>query len=239
MGVLEDLLISRGTKAFKGKINPWDLPQFAPSVEGIRTEGAMALEDLGSALRKSDVRGPAAGTLLGKMGEQTEGNILNLATNLAGVPESYIGQGALAEQAKEKQALQEKYLAFAKSEAHKGRKERRKMAQFQSMEGMGTGSSCCWIFNADGKLTQAVRDGRDTLFGPESYVARGYKAMAQWLVPVIHRHKSVRLIVRWSMLNPISKFCEKKNPALIPICVAWAFVWEFYGRINDFCNYPR
>lgn len=237
MALLEDLIISRGRKAYSGQINPWDLSQWQPSVQGVRTMGARTLEDLSSTLRKSDVSGPAAATLMGRAQEGTQGNILNLATNLAGVPEGYVQQGLGAEQNKEQRELERMKMLIAAREARKSRHQAKKMAQFQSMESVSGGEKCCWIFESDGRLTQAVKEVRDELFSPKSYVARGYTAMAQWLVPLIYRHKSIRLSVRWLMLNPIGKFCERKNPVLIPICTVWALVWEFYGRINDLCNY--
>ena len=33
------------------------------------------------------------------------------------------------------------------------------------------------------------------------------------------------------MGKPIAKFSDKKNPALIPICIGWCLVWNLYGRL--------
>jgi len=98
--------------------------------------------------------------------------------------------------------------------------------------GVAGSKGCCFIFiEGEGSITDAVRQVRDKLFPPDSYVAKGYIKMAKWLVPMMKKSKLIKSIVRMFMTKPISKFCESNNLALIPICVFWSITWELYGRV--------
>jgi hypothetical protein len=82
-----------------------------------------------------------------------------------------------------------------------------------------------------GDLTEKVKKLRDELFPPNSFVAKGYKKMARWLVPMMRKHSVIKSLVKHLMTHPIAKFCESKNPSLIPICLVWGVTWELYGRV--------
>ncbi len=141
---LESLIAARGKRAIKGQINPWELPQFAPTVQGIRTTGARTLEDLYGSMVKSGVSGPAAGTLLEKGYQGTQGNVLNLANSLANLPETYIGQGIQAEEQAQGRATRESEFIRNMVEQRKMRHLQEKTAKAQSMQTPFT--SCCFIF---------------------------------------------------------------------------------------------
>jgi hypothetical protein len=91
-------------------------------------------------------------------------------------------------------------------------------------------AGCCFIMLEAGDLTEKVKKLRDELFPPNSFVAKGYKKMARWLVPMMRKHSVIKSLVKHLMTHPIAKFCETKNLALIPICLFWTTTWEFYGK---------
>jgi hypothetical protein len=91
-------------------------------------------------------------------------------------------------------------------------------------------AGCCFIMLEAGDLTEKVRKLRDKLFPPDSFVAKGYKKMARWLVPMMRKRSVIKSLVKCLITHPIAKFCETKNSALIPICLFWATTWELYGR---------
>jgi len=226
--VLEKLMEARGERAIKGGYKPWTLPEYRPMVEGIRTAGARSLEDLAATLPQTDVRGPAAAKILENAADQTSGNILDLNTRLASVPESYIesGRSAADVAAGRKQAEKQMLLdAYFKTKALNAQK---KAAQVSSQQGS---MPCCITLFELGYLTDKVRALRDEIFSPECNVAKGYTRMGKWLVPILKRHKYLYAFFKFIMGKPIAKYSDNKNPALIPICVAWCILWEIYGRI--------
>jgi hypothetical protein len=97
--------------------------------------------------------------------------------------------------------------------------------------GGGGGKGCCITLFELGCLTDSVRTLRDQLFDADSYVAKGYMKMSNWLVPILKRQKIYKVVLKYLMGIPIAKFSHKKNPIFIPICVAWCVFWELYGRI--------
>lgn len=98
------------------------------------------------------------------------------------------------------------------------------------------GVSCCFIMAEAGDLTDTVRWARDVRYGKGSIVARGYKRMAKWLVPLMQQYPAVKFLVKYTMTWPIRKVSEKRivgrhHPALYPIGFFWEAVWGLYGRI--------
>jgi len=237
---LENLVIARGKKAYRGQINPWDLPEWRPSVEGIRTSGARNLEDLGSAIRKSDVRGPAAGLLLGRQGEATEGNVLNLATNLAQVPGQYVQQGVGTEQDIAKRELERRAQDIQYKLGRKGIQTQRDISRMggitSGFNSVSSNKGCCFIFIEGEMLTDNVRSLRDMLFPKGSSVEIGYRKMAQWLVPWMAQNWFIKKIIQFTMLNPICTIADhfygynSWGWVFRPIGHFWKKVWERMGR---------
>ncbi len=72
----EDLDIARGTKSIT------DLPSFAPAAQGIRDQGALALQDVAKSLLESGTSGPAAGLAMEKVGTGIDNAVLKLPQQL-------------------------------------------------------------------------------------------------------------------------------------------------------------
>src|SRR3972149_6410379 len=60
----------------------------------------------------------------------------------------------------------------------------------------GVSGICCWVFIKGEMMSDSVRRLRDQLFHPDSFVAKGYKKMAWWLIPLMHKHPMIMKIVR-------------------------------------------
>jgi hypothetical protein len=105
-------------------------------------------------------------------------------------------------------------------------------------ETMGGGVSCCFIFIEGERFTDAVRQFRDAHFGPNSYVSKGYKLMAKWLVPWMKKSKIVKKMVQRVMLDPLLRvaiWTEKKSKTgcfYIPVGLFWCFVWGHSARLR-------
>ncbi len=108
-------------------------------------------------------------------------------------------------------------------------------------EQISGGISCCFIFiQGEGKLTQTVRWVRDNLIVSMrggSRVAKGYKRMAKWLVPLMQRNILIQSLVKLFMTSPMSKFANwittnHKGGGFIfyPLSCFWITVWYKLGR---------
>jgi len=88
------------------------------------------------------------------------------------------------------------------------------------------------------KLEEPVRRFRDEHWTDKSFVSKGYKLMASYIVPKMLRSKLVRTLTRKFMLNPMSKFASlyyKNDPRSVRYVFCglfWAFVWNMLGRIK-------
>ena len=97
--------------------------------------------------------------------------------------------------------------------------------------------SCCFIFmeSYHGQLPWVVRKCRDRYYSRFPSVARGYKRMARWLVPVMQASPIVRDAVwRW-MVRPLTEHGNhvyarpgaKRHNALRR---TWFTLWSIYGK---------
>jgi hypothetical protein len=247
---LESLLAERGLKAFQGKINPWDMPMWKPTIEGIRTQGQRRLEDLYGGFRKAGVTGPAAGTLLERSEEATGGNTLDLANRLLQVPETYIGQGVQAEEAAIGRGEAAQKWLDEKIIMRKRAKEAEAAAKQSSQQGMGMkmmspygqggggggGGGCCFIFIEGQRLTDNVRNLRDFMFPKGGTVEIGYRRISRWLTPRMARNWFVKKVVQIIMLDPICSIADHfygynhYGWILRPVGYFWKGVFEKYGK---------
>ena len=100
----------------------------------------------------------------------------------------------------------------------------------------GASSSCCFIFLEvqDGILNAYARRYRDEYGTEEQKI--GYKRLASWLVPVMKKHKIVKEIVRWTMINPLIAWGKafygdsKIGHIFWPVAKGWLKAFEIYGR---------
>lgn len=67
-----------------GKLNPWDLPEFASARNNMAAERDIGLSDYARRLTQTGVEGPAAALSLEKAGNNYGNSILNLANKLQG-----------------------------------------------------------------------------------------------------------------------------------------------------------
>jgi len=91
---------------------------------------------------------------------------------------------------------------------------------------------CCFIFMEayHGTMPKSVRRVRDKFYRAHPEIARGYKKMAKWLVPLIRDYDTVRSIVWKFMIAPATRHCEDFTKAR-RISHFWLRVWAIYGRI--------
>jgi hypothetical protein len=68
-------------------------------------------------------------------------------------------------------------------------------------------SSCCFIFMEayHGILPPWVRECRDRYYSAYPQIAKGYKKMAKWLVPLMHDSNFVRAVVWATMIAPLTE----------------------------------
>jgi hypothetical protein len=103
--------------------------------------------------------------------------------------------------------------------------------------GGSAGLNCCFIFiEGEGKLTHIVREFRDEHY-LDTLVAKGYKKMASWLVPLMQRSKKLKFIIRASMTKPLTHYAEwyyglnKWGWIGYPNKLLWTNIWRGYGRL--------
>ena len=231
----------RAQNLISGKTQPWELPEWQPVTEGLRTQHERGLEGLSSAYQQAGVTGPAAALGMERAGEGYEGSLMNLANKMRGMGHEEAWKGAGMGQA-------ESQWLGKMVEARKGRKLQEDAARMEGISGgvqsgmSGLGSACgCRIFTEDWtkELEGSVRRFRDTHFSPKSYVSKGYKWMSNWVVPAMMKSKLIRKFVRLIMLKPIARVArwwegkDKTGFVFIPIGIFWNITLDMFGRIDD------
>jgi len=100
-----------------------------------------------------------------------------------------------------------------------------------------SGGLCCFIFleSYNGILPESVRVCRDYYYNKEPQVAKGYKRMANWLVPLMQKHSTVRSLVNKVMVKPITQYGEwlagnSKVENGRKYKQFWFFIWKQLGR---------
>jgi hypothetical protein len=234
----------RAQNLISGKTQPWELPEWQPIIEGLRTQHERGLEDLTNAYRQADVTGPAAALGLEKAGEGYTGSLMDIANKMRGMghPEAWEG----AKMGKESGEFLTKLAEAARARREAEPSEWEKYGP-SIIGGAGSaiggatskGGVCgCRIFTEDWtkELELPIRRFRDEHFSPDSYVSKGYAKMSHWLVPLMMKSKFVRWIVRKIMLKPMSRFAKYyynknlKANLYAPIGLFWTMVWDILGR---------
>jgi len=108
-----------------------------------------------------------------------------------------------------------------------------------SLNGAGSASAqgaqaCCFIFLEihNGVLPWYVRVERDLYYEKNPKVANGYKKMAKWLVPLMRKFNSIKQLINWTMVKPLTYFGGWKHNQnkwgwiCYPIKQVWFTVWN-------------
>jgi len=108
--------------------------------------------------------------------------------------------------------------------------------------GSSYGTTCCFIMLEADDLTDRVRFFRDEHFSPEGVIAKGYKRMARYLVPMMKKSPFVKRLVKTVMTRPLAEFAfhsyrnnGKFNPSDLkgllyaPVGLFWCIVWALMG----------
>lgn len=108
--------------------------------------------------------------------------------------------------------------------------------------GVGTlgAIGCCFIFleATNGQLPRSTRYFRNLYYNLEPDVARGYKRMARWLVPLMQRSEFIKDLVNQLMVSPMIAYGEYLSGNLPYGKVAegrktfWFGVWKLLGKGN-------
>lgn len=79
---------------------------------------------------------------------------------------------------------------------------------FGSGNGLSGGSGCCFIFleTYNGILPAHVRECRDYFYKQKPTVAKGYKRMAKYLVPLMKKSNTISKLINKFMVKPISEY---------------------------------
>jgi len=108
----------------------------------------------------------------------------------------------------------------------------------QTRGGGGVQMGCCFIFIAgEGEITQIVRRYRDEHY-LGTLVDPGYRWMASWLVPFMHRSLLVKNLVRQLMTSPLTEYARwwyGERPFNFGGWIAkqfWPTLWKIVGRIK-------
>jgi hypothetical protein len=108
-----------------------------------------------------------------------------------------------------------------------------------AIQGLGAqlGSLCCWIlvYGNGGYLPWFVKPLRDIAYYKEPLVAKGYKWMANWLVPLMMLCEPVEKLVKCLMIQPLTEHCAyimsvKGCKARTMYQVFWFKAWKFCGK---------
>jgi len=103
------------------------------------------------------------------------------------------------------------------------------------LAGVGQSASpCCFIFMEayNGQLPESVRLCRDFFYKENDSLSNGYKRMAKWLVPAMKKWSTVRALVNFSMVKPLTYngewLCSAKGYGWIatPIRALWFSIWK-------------
>jgi hypothetical protein len=103
-----------------------------------------------------------------------------------------------------------------------------------------TGSApCCWNFlAAHGSIPEEVRQFRDEHYPKGGIIAKGYKLMSKFAVPLMGKYRWFKNFIDWTMARPIIKCMQwhyKKNRygwVFIPFGYFWVGLWATLGTLN-------
>jgi hypothetical protein len=107
-----------------------------------------------------------------------------------------------------------------------------------AMSGAGGSAGCCFIFleSYNGLLPDSVRKCRDYYYEKEPLVARGYKLMANVLVPLMRSSRIVRWMVNAWMVTPLSKHGEfifgRSDIHYRRTTRFWFSIWKTLGKVG-------
>lgn len=232
------------------------------AISGNVSAGKRAIEENTGAGTSTGARTSALSKMYGAAGTQRKdlyGDIANkemagrqagfgIYSNLAGLAAG-IGQNKIGNTLNEKElALQRDALNFQKKqyEDDSGFSLGGFLGDIIGAGGQvasaGITSGCCFIFMEayNGNMPWFVRECRDE-FAPESSERRrGYIKMAEWLVPLMQKYKTVRNIVNGLMINPLTRWggyykkVKGYRTGFIwkPFVTSWFWIWEMYGNKN-------
>ena len=229
-----------------------ELPEYKYMASDITQNYQKLLPELHRYMTSQNISGGAASELLRKMQEQTISGTLGAQRQAW---EGTVGQGTDIASFLENLNQQEKDRLLQAYMGRKGIQTQRDIARMQGVtqgsmlgirelssgirsgvSGGAAGGGCCFIFIEGDRLTDNVRNARDTFFPKGCTVENGYRKMAKWLVPIMHRNWFIREIVRFIMLNPICNIADHYYGynswgwIFSPIGHFWKKVWERMGR---------
>lgn len=102
------------------------------------------------------------------------------------------------------------------------------------------GDKCCFIFLEclNGTLPPHVRRYRDFYYNKYPTIAKGYKKMAKWLVPLMKRFGFIKSFINKVMVQPIIDygfFLDQELPYSLSnhlIKLWWFGIWRLYGKFS-------
>ena len=114
------------------------------------------------------------------------------------------------------------------------------ISQSSSQGGSGGGICSCENLKAlnEGKLDENLRRFRDSHFIPLSSIDIGYKAMAEWMVPLVKKSPFWMKVGRALMLRPLCRATnwlygeDKFGFIFLPSVYFWIWLWKIYGRMS-------
>lgn len=97
---------------------------------------------------------------------------------------------------------------------------------------------CCFIFLEayDGALPATVRRWRDYYYAKFPRIAKGYRRMAAWLVPMMRVSSRVKTFVQRWMTRPITRAGKSRDNGKFSwtfiVAYLWLAVWYVYGTVT-------
>ncbi len=104
-----------------------------------------------------------------------------------------------------------------------------------------SGSSCygCYIFKEVYGYPDApayIRWCRDFFYSQDERIAKGYRRMSYWLVPLMQKHKTIRWFITYFSILPLAGYgqylCGYKKWTVVfkPIAKLWINIWRYTGK---------
>ena len=229
------MIMDQGKQVRMGTTTPSQLPYYKYLEQGVTQSQKQMIPEITKQAMAQGYTGGGLNELYRKAMET------GMTGRLGAERQAWEGTGAEALEAAKSGSmakLQEQKMLMEAYTARKGISAQKKASSW----GGGYGSTCCFIMLEADDLTDRVRFFRDLHFNSEGVIARGYKRMAKYLVPMMRKYPIIKRLVKATMTRPLAEFAfhsyendGKFNPSDLkgllyaPVGLFWCIIWVLMG----------